>query len=130
MSTTIRRTAGTDRTSAEAHRSATTEATASSVGFLVDLLGAKLIAHLCSVNVSTISRWRTGKVTPPVDSERRLRETYQIARLLLQGDADHTVRAWFIGLNPQLDDESPIEAITNGNARGALAAARSFLDAA
>ncbi len=130
MSSTTRRTSETARTSADAHRSATTEVVTSIVGFLVDLLGTKLTAHLAQVDVSTISRWRSGKVTPPVEAEKRLRETYQISRLLLQGDADHTVRAWFIGMNPQLDDESPIEAIIDGNVKGALAAARSFLDAA
>jgi hypothetical protein len=130
MAISTPRTTAPDQPAEAAHRTAMTESVASVVGFLVDLLGAKLTAHVTQVDVSTISRWRSGKVIPPLEADRRLRETYQIARLLLQGDADHTVRAWFIGMNPQLDDEAPIEAIINGNAKGALAAARSFVNAA
>jgi hypothetical protein len=53
-----------------------------------------------------------------------------VARLLLAVDADHTVRAWFIGMNPQLDDEAPIDAIAAGDTKAVLAAARSFIDGA
>lgn len=36
-------------------------------------------------------------------------------------------RAWFIGLNPQLDDVSPAEAIHDGRLKEAKAAARAFV---
>jgi hypothetical protein len=42
-------------------------------------------------------------------------------------ESDHTIRAWFIGMNPQLDDESPIEAVLSGRHKEVLAAARAFL---
>ena len=100
------------------------------VKFLVDLLGAKLTAHMVPVDVSTISRWKSGKVNPPIGAERKLRGAYQVARLLLASDADHTVRAWFIGMNPQLDDESPADVIAEGNVKAVMAAARSFATAA
>lgn len=35
-------------------------------------------------------------------------------------------RAWMPGMNPQLDDDSPIEAMAEGRFKEAMAAARSF----
>jgi hypothetical protein len=42
-------------------------------------------------------------------------------------ESDHTIRAWFMGTNPQLDDESPLEAVREGRNREVLAAARAFV---
>ena len=50
-----------------------------------------------------------------------------ILRLLLSEESRHTVRAWFVGLNPQLDDESPARAMLEGRERQVLTAAKSFL---
>ena len=45
----------------------------------------------------------------------------------LQGDESlHVVRAWLIGLNPQLDDEAPATAIREGRFKEVLTAARAF----
>jgi hypothetical protein len=107
-----------------------TEPIESIVKFLVDLLGTKLTSYLVRVDVSTISRWASGAVTPPLEAERKLRGAYQAARLLLASDADHTVRAWFIGMNPQLDDDSPADLIAEGNTKAVMAAARSFVASA
>lgn len=125
VSTTIRTSTGAGVTNHE-HHSAVTEPMESVVKFLVDLLGAKLTAHMVPVDLSTISRWKAGKIVPPLGAERKLRGAYQVARLLLASDADHTVRAWFIGMNPQLDDESPADVIAEGNVKAVMAAARSF----
>lgn len=47
---------------------------------------------------------------------------------MLKGDdADPTIRAWFMGMNPQLDDVSPAEALAEDRFREVLAAARAFL---
>ena len=37
------------------------------------------------------------------------------------------IRAWFIGMNPQLDDESPAEVIREGRVKDALTAAKTFV---
>ena len=42
-------------------------------------------------------------------------------------DSSRVVKAWFIGLNPQLDDESPAEAIREGRLKEAMSAARAFV---
>ena len=118
----------TSTASSKAHRETVSESVASITSFLADLLGARLTARLAGVDTSSISRWKSGTATPHEDSERRLRAAHQVARLLLAVDADQTARAWFIGMNPQLDDEAPIDAIAFGDAKAVLAAARSFID--
>jgi hypothetical protein len=45
----------------------------------------------------------------------------------LRFDSSRVVKAWFIGLNPQLDDESPAEAIREGRLKEAMNAARAFV---
>lgn len=75
----------------------------------------------------TVGRWAQGQMPRDPEVERRLRDAHQIFRLLLEKESPYTVRAWFVGLNPQLDDESPAAAIKAGNAKDVLVAARAFL---
>ena len=42
-------------------------------------------------------------------------------------EGPYTVRAWFVGLNPQLGDESPAAAVREGRTRDVLVAAKAFL---
>jgi hypothetical protein len=98
-------------------------------GFLQELLSRRLTAYIAGVTSGkTISRWASGEVTEVRDheTERRLRTSYEIAQLLLDRDSAQTVKAWFIGLNPQLGDVSPAEAIREGKLKESLAAARAF----
>lgn len=92
-------------------------------------LGTKLVAFIADRDPSTISRWSSG---PEVgeDALLPLRIAYQIVKMLESVEADATIRAWFLGMNPQLDDLSPAEALHNGSNREALAAARAFLTGA
>jgi hypothetical protein len=116
---------------AAAHRAAVNESFESIVGFLVDLLGFNLVAHIADVDVSTVRRWVARETRPDnADRERRLRGTHQVARLLLSHDANETVRAWFIGMNPQLDDEAPADVLKQDRLKDALVAARAFTDGA
>ncbi len=61
------------------------------------------------------------------DIERRLREAFFICELLRQvGEAPETIRTWFMGMEPYLDDEAPIEAIRQGQLREVHGAALAF----
>lgn len=113
--------------SAAAHRATVVKSDLSIVGFLVELLGPRLIAHLADVDVSTVSRWKSGISKPHPDAEQRLRGAHQVAQMLLTVDAADTVRAWFIGMNPQLDDEAPLNEIAAGHTKAVIGAARSFI---
>lgn len=104
--------------------------TGSIVTFLVENLGKKLTALTLAVEPRTIERWSTGEHKPQLAQERKLRATYQVFQLVQTVEAAPTVRAWFMGMNPQLDDLSPAEAIALGQLRETMAAARAFVSAA
>jgi len=97
--------------------------------FLQDALGQKLVAFMVGVeDPKTVGKWAKTKHLPrDIDVERKLRHGYQIFRLLLTEESPYTVRAWFVGLNPQLNDESPATAIREGRTRDVLVAAKAFL---
>jgi hypothetical protein len=48
--------------------------------------------------------------------------------MLAAYDDDHTIRAWFIGLNHLLDDMAPAEVFREGNIRSVQTAARKFIE--
>lgn len=96
---------------------------------LQEVLSRKLTAYIAGVkDAKTVTRWAHGEVADiRVESEQRLRTAYEIVQLLLQFDTAPTVKAWFIGMNPQLGDRSPAEAIREGRFTEALGAARAFV---
>jgi hypothetical protein len=97
--------------------------------FLQELLGRRLVAYIAGVqDTKTVARWANAEVVEVrTKSVKRLRTAYEIAQLLTQFDSPRIVQAWFIGLNPQLDDTSPAEAIHEGNLKEAMYAARAFV---
>jgi hypothetical protein len=110
-----------------AHAAAVKTDTAEIAQFLTDNLGPTLTAFIADVDKRTIARYIKEGDQPREDAEKRLRAAYQIFNLILEVEANHTIRAWFMGMNPQLDDESPAEAIKEGDFRGTMAAARAFI---
>jgi hypothetical protein len=113
----------------QAHREATTASVQHIAEALQGLLTRRLTAVLAAVkDGKTVTRWATGETQEiRFESEQRLRAAFEIMCLLLQFDAPETVRAWFVGLNPQLEDVSPIEALHAGQLKEALSAARAFV---
>lgn len=114
------------RVRTEAHRKSVRISDKDLVNALVDKLGSALVAYMADKHRSTVSRWRDGRDIP-LDSSQRLRVAYDVFEQLEVPEGAHTVRAWFIGMNPQLDDESPVEAIREGRYREVYAAARAYL---
>lgn len=101
---------------------------------LRDLLGARLVAYLGSVGETrAVRQWSEGARTPGDAAVQRLRLAYQVAALLAERDDPTVVQAWFQGLNPQLDDQSPARMLREGDLDTAgpqvLAAARAFVAA-
>ena len=113
----------------QAHRQAVVTPVGDVVSFLQDLLGRRLVAYMAGVkDAKTVSRWASGEVVSVrQESEERIRTAYEVAQLLVQFDSPRIVKAWFIGLNPQLDDVSPAETIREGKLKEAKAAARAFV---
>src|SRR3954468_10128476 len=101
--------------SQEAHRTTVESTMADIVSFLQEVLGQKLVAYIAGVSdPKAVARWANGTRTPRGASEERLRGAYQVFQMLNTEESSHTIRAWFIGLNPQLNDESPSSALREG----------------
>jgi hypothetical protein len=114
--------------SQQAHRKAVESTIRDVVTYMQEVLGQKLVAYIAGVSdPRTVSRWASGDRTPRGEHEQRVRCAYQIFQLLLAEEAPHTVRAWFLGINPQLDDESPADSIRKDMCREVLVAAKAFL---
>jgi hypothetical protein len=95
---------------------------------LFTVLSGRIAAYVVGVrDTKTVHRWAKGAVTDiRPDSESRLRAAYEIITLLLRFETPATVRAWFIGLAPELDDVSPARTIHEGRLEEAIGAARAF----
>jgi hypothetical protein len=91
------------------------------------VLGQRLVAVLAGVSdAKAVGRWGRGEREPHPDNATRLRRAYQVTALLLSANAPETIRAWFSGLNPVLDDRSPALVMAE-NPEEVLVAAREFL---
>jgi hypothetical protein len=95
---------------------------------LSHVLTGRVAAYVVGVkDVKTLQRWARGEVTAlRPESESKLRTAYEIVTLLLRFEAAETIRAWFIGLAPELDDVSPARTIHEGRLQEAIGAARAF----
>jgi hypothetical protein len=96
---------------------------------LQEQLGQALLSVIVDRDVRTVARWVSGEVQPPKASEQRLRDTLQVMALLATADAASVTRAWFMGMNPHLNDETPAEVLADGRIREVLVAARAFVNA-
>lgn len=123
----MQRTGGSVET---AHRKAVNVSISDATRTLQEVLSRKVTAFTTNVrDAKTITRWANGETLVVLpENEQRLRAAYEIASLLLEeGDSPQTVRAWFLGMNPQLGDDSPAQAIRDGRFKEALGAAKAFV---
>jgi hypothetical protein len=94
---------------------------------LQDILGQRLVAVIAGVSdAKAVGKWARGSRSPHPETERKLRDAFHITQLLLQQESAETVRAWFIGMNPDLDDQAPALLIAE-DPQAVLGAARNFL---
>ena len=117
------------RVTEQAYRQAVRAPIDEVASFLQDILGRRLVAYIGGVqDTKTVARWANAEVVEVRSrSLKRLKTAYEIAQLLTQFDSPQVVQSWFIGLNPQLDDISPAEAIHEGKLKEAMYAARAFV---
>ena len=97
-----------------AHHRTTTSDWRTVTNTLVETLGTSLVALIADVAPETVGRWSRGaSANPRAVKERRIREAFRIYLELVATDSPHTVRAWFMGANPELGDDSPAEALAS-----------------
>lgn len=114
----------------QAHREAMRVSTAEGATTLRDVLTPRLVAYITGVDATrTVARWARGETANlRSDHATRLRTAYEIVRLLEQArESPGTIQAWFLGMNPVLDDCSPARAVREGDYAGARTAAVTFL---
>jgi hypothetical protein len=119
----------------QAHRSSVAPVT-TIVGSLIRLVGAPLTAYLSSVTETrAVRQWETGERSPHPTTQTKLQLALQIAQFLKEEGEGGVIGAWFVGLNPTLDDQSPADLIRlaggeelSAVGRRVLAAAREFID--
>jgi hypothetical protein len=86
------------------------------VAALRAILGLKLCAYLGSVKETrAVNEWADGVREPSEAVQRRLRLAFQVAEAIAEVDGAEVARAWFQGLNPQLDDRSPARLLREGD---------------
>jgi hypothetical protein len=86
------------------------------VAALREILGLKLCAYLGSVKETrAVNEWADGVREPSEAVQRRLRLAFQVAEAIAGVDGAEVARAWFEGLNPQLDDRSPARLLREGD---------------
>ncbi len=94
---------------------------------LLEVIGQRLTAVVAGTKDARIVRaWAQGLRSPSVEFERKLRDAYTVVDLLLEVEAPETVRAWFCGMNPNLDDQPPVLALAT-MPQEVLQAARAFV---
>ncbi|HLZ71354.1 MAG TPA: XRE family transcriptional regulator [Dehalococcoidia bacterium] len=109
-----------------AHRQATKAAISEVAAALQSVLGQQITAVIAGIkDAKAVGQWARGEREPHPAAARRLRSAFQVAQLLLQVDDPGVVRAWFVGMNPLLEDESPALALTHEPAK-VMDAARAF----
>ncbi|WP_330479941.1 hypothetical protein OG301_39050 (plasmid) [Streptomyces platensis] len=63
------------------------------------------------------------KVTDWLDTDEHRDQAWNLHRLIADQDGPYVASAWLIGMNPHLNDDSPLNAIRNGHSADARAAA-------
>lgn len=120
--------AGATRVFEEVHARSVQMTIADIAGFLRETLGPRVTVLLAGASdPSTVAHWAAGDRVPRPDAERRLRAAFQVFHLVQSVESPHVGRAWLIGMNPQLDDQSPAEALAEDRLREVMAAARAFV---
>lgn len=110
-----------------AHRETTERPIAEIARILQETFSQRVTAHIAGVeDAKQVGRWARSQNAPRFDSECRLRTAYQVFTYIATCENEHIARAWMMGMNPQLDDDSPIVAIADERFKEVMAAARSF----
>jgi hypothetical protein len=108
-------TVGAARPDYAAHQRAVRASFPEVASTLREVLGAKLCAYLGSVKETrAVNEWADGRREPSAGTQQRLRLALQVALAIADADGPDVARAWFQGLNPQLDDRSPARLLREG----------------
>jgi hypothetical protein len=87
-----------------------------------------MVAVIAGVSdVKAVGEWARGQRNPAPEALARLRDAHHVLSILRRHEAPDTIRAWFRGMNPDLEDKSPALTLRE-NPQAVLAAARAFVE--
>lgn len=111
-----------------AHRLASTASVATIASSLQSVLGPSLTTVTLGMrDPKALTAWARGTRNPRPQQEVALRTLFQITNLLMTAESPDVIRAWFGGMNPDLNNQSP--AITfREDPVAVLRAAESFVE--
>lgn len=97
---------------------------------------AQLVRHLGVTAVSFLANAKDSKQAakwaksdgpePREGAAKRLTAAHRVWSLISTAEDDYVARNWFLGNNPRLDENSPLEALREGQLKEVLAAAKAF----
>lgn len=93
-------------------------------------LGGTLVSALAGSKDSKAShKWakETGPA-PRSESVKRLAFAYEQWQKIAEAEGEHVARVWFIGANPWLEYDTPVNAIREDRLKEVAAAARALVD--
>lgn len=92
-----------------------------------ETLGVKMVAVITGVKSGrTIKRWGEGSQNPLPKRRMALHNTLSVLELLKEKESAETIKAWFIGANPELNFQAPALAISK-KPNEVILAAKTFL---
>jgi hypothetical protein len=93
-------------------------------------LGVTLVAGLTGNKDRKISyKWaQHDGPAPKEQAVRKLQFAYAQWTLIAEVEGEHVARMWFIGSNPWLQSDTPIDGIREGKYQEVAAAAQAFVD--
>ncbi len=101
--------------------------TADVVKYLLEHLTSPLVMMIAgSKDPSAASAWASGQRAPRRGTEQRLRAAYRVFLVIQATDNVHSARNWMMGINPQLGDESPLQALSEDRLKDVVIAAESY----
>jgi hypothetical protein len=93
-------------------------------------LGGTLVASLAGAKDTKASyRWaREDGPQPRPEAIKRLTFAYEQWWKVAEAEGEHVARMWFIGANPWLDNDTPVNAIREGRLKEVGYAAQAMVD--
>ena len=78
-------------------------------------------------HMNIVEAWAKGAARPSKEEGAVVKHAWEIVHLLLEVESPAMIQRWLMGMNPDLDDQSPALLLRREPER-VLAAARSFRD--
>lgn len=126
----VPRTHATDTTTNTAYRRSISLDIREVIRRLNAALGGTLVSALAGASDTKAShRWaRENGPQPRPETAKRLIFAYEQWQKVSEAEGEHVARVWFIGANPWLDYDTPVNAIREDRLREVAAAATALVD--